>query len=313
METGEEKAVLRGHESSDIHTRFSRDGKTLVSVSEDNTIRFWNVISHKEKHIISGYPDFTYGLVTRSDKGKSSLFVSVNSVNFFPDGKTLALGTFENGIRLFDLNTGLEKGILRGYNMSERNLILSPDGRVLAETNQTTIRLWDLASDSIYAILNGNEYLFHISFLDNGKTLWAGSHNGVRLWDLSFLYDSRPIEEKIREAEQAFDLELVDLEVRPIPPERNLYGVKPRPPKWPPTHPFHWLDKAEAGDAEAMVQLGIIYDRDNELEKAHFWYAKAVEAGSERGKERMKVFKRWLTLHQDNYPEAYRKYCLNLD
>ena len=47
---------------------------------------------------------------------------------------------------------------------------------------------------------------------------------------------------------------------------------------------------------------------ENELDKAHHWYTKAIEAGSERGKERMKVFKQWLTLHKDEFPEAYEKF-----
>jgi TPR repeat protein len=62
-----------------------------------------------------------------------------------------------------------------------------------------------------------------------------------------------------------------------------------------------------------MVELGIIYDRDNELDKAYHWYSKAIETGSERGKERMKIFRQWLTLHKNEYKEAYEKYCLNRD
>lgn len=36
-----------------------------------------------------------------------------------------------------------------------------------------------------------------------------------------------------------------------------------------------------------MVQLGIIYDRDDEVEKAVYWYQKAIDAGNEYGKERL--------------------------
>ena len=40
-------------------------------------------------------------------------------------------------------------------------------------------------------------------------------------------------------------------------------------------------EKAENGDTEAMAELDIIYDRDNELNKARHWYTKAIETGSE--------------------------------
>jgi TPR repeat protein len=49
--------------------------------------------------------------------------------------------------------------------------------------------------------------------------------------------------------------------------------------------------KSKTGDRNAMVELSIIYDRDNELDKAYNWYSKAIKAGSDRGKERMKIFK----------------------
>lgn len=61
---------------------------------------------------------------------------------------------------------------------------------------------------------------------------------------------------------------------------------------WPKSHPFHWLKKAENGNSDAMVQLGIIYDRDNEDEKAFYWYQKATDAGDEYGRERLVSLKK---------------------
>jgi WD40 repeat protein len=34
--------VLSGHQSSIIGIRFSEDGKTLISVSSDGMVKFWN-------------------------------------------------------------------------------------------------------------------------------------------------------------------------------------------------------------------------------------------------------------------------------
>jgi hypothetical protein len=62
-----------------------------------------------------------------------------------------------------------------------------------------------------------------------------------------------------------------------------------------------------------MVEIGDIYDRDKELDKAHHWYAKAIEAGSKWAEGRMKIFKQRLTLHKDKHPRAYGKYCRDKD
>lgn len=70
-------------------------------------------------------------------------------------------------------------------------------------------------------------------------------------------------------------------------------------PQWSKSHPFHWEDKAEAGDAEAMYQLGIIYDRDGENEKALDWYNKALIAGHQDAQERIKFLEKWMKENPD--------------
>jgi TPR repeat protein len=51
-------------------------------------------------------------------------------------------------------------------------------------------------------------------------------------------------------------------------------------------------------DAEAMTQLGLIYDRENENDKALFWYQKAADAGHAYGKERLAFLQKWTNLHK---------------
>lgn len=238
-------------------------------------------------------------------------------VNFSPDGKMLASASGSN-VRLWNVETGKEKCLLKGHRAEIYGLSFSPNGKILASGSYDNIvYLWDVQTGKQKSVLTETDPVMNISFSPGGKTLAMGlAPNTIHLRDLSFFYEirnSRLTEEKVREAEETYKLKLVNLELQPIKSERNLYGVKPEPPKWPKTHPFHWLSKAKSGDTEAMIQLGIIYDRDNELEKAYFWYTKAVEAGSEWGKERIRIFRQWLTLHKDNYPEAYQKYCLKPD
>ena len=67
---------------------------------------------------------------------------------------------------------------------------------------------------------------------------------------------------------------------------------------YPKHHPFHWIDDAENGDAEAMYQLGLIYDRDNENQKAVYWYKKASAKGHKEAKEQLEFLQEWMKKHK---------------
>lgn len=69
---------------------------------------------------------------------------------------------------------------------------------------------------------------------------------------------------------------------------------------WSKSHPFHWLDKAKCGDNEAMYQLGLIYDKDNENGKALEWYDKARNSGCVEAKERIEFLKNWMKVNPIN-------------
>jgi len=58
---------------------------------------------------------------------------------------------------------------------------------------------------------------------------------------------------------------------------------------WPTHHSFHWQEKAEQGDPEALLQLGIIAQRDKKWDKAKEWYQKAKAAGHNNAEYRLNI------------------------
>ncbi len=93
---GREYNRLIGHNYSVNSVSFSSDGKTLVSGSDDSTIKLWNVETGQEIRTLSGHNN------------------SVNSVSFSSDGKILAFGSADNTIKLWNGSNGWDLDALMG-------------------------------------------------------------------------------------------------------------------------------------------------------------------------------------------------------
>ena len=82
---------------------------------------------------------------------------SVNSVAFSPDGGTIASGSRDNTIRLWDAVTGSHKHTLKGHTSWVGSIAFSPDGGTIASSgfwDDDTIRLWDAVTGAAQADFN---------------------------------------------------------------------------------------------------------------------------------------------------------------
>ncbi|NEP29186.1 tetratricopeptide repeat protein, partial [Moorena sp. SIO3I6] len=147
---------------------FSRDGKQILSGSNDRTVRLWDTESGQLIHTLQGH--------TRA----------VSNIAFSPDGKQIVSSSWDKTVRLWDTETGQLIHPLQGHTSYVDAIAFSPDGKqILSGSHDSTLRLWDTETGQLIHPLQGHtSYVTAIAFSPDGKQILSSSNDRtVRLWD----------------------------------------------------------------------------------------------------------------------------------
>ena len=110
----------------------------------------------------------------------------VLSVSYSPDGKTLASGSSDGTVKLWNRETGEEIDTLSGHQGRVLSVSYSPDGKTLASGGlDGTVKLWNRETGEEIGTLRGHQgWVRSVSYSPDGKTLASGSDDGtVKLWN----------------------------------------------------------------------------------------------------------------------------------
>lgn len=115
-----------GHMAKIKNIFFTNDGKTLISASNDKTVRLWDIASGKTTRILRGQ-------IGPGNEGK------IYAAALSPDNRWLALGGWLHpecagqcgNIRLIDFASGQDVRLLQGHQNVILSLAFSADGRRL--------------------------------------------------------------------------------------------------------------------------------------------------------------------------------------
>ncbi|MGA1839684.1 MAG: hypothetical protein ACMUIU_03580 [bacterium] len=161
--------VLAGHTDDVNIVRFSPDGRRIVTVSHDKTIRIWNVADGKQIHVLKGHTAF------------------ISTLAFSGDGKHIVTASFDKTARIWEVHTGMQVQILEGHKDFISYAEFSPNGeQVVTASWDKTARIWDVfTGNELHALEGHTESLSNARFLPSGEqVITASGDNTVRFWDV---------------------------------------------------------------------------------------------------------------------------------
>ncbi|XP_075327788.1 apoptotic protease-activating factor 1 isoform X2 [Odontesthes bonariensis] len=169
--SGKLLASLRGHTKPVLHCQFSQNGQTLITSSEDTTIRVWRWQSGECK-VLQGHREQV--------RSFSLLHVS-------PNESRLLSWSFDGTVKMWDTENGEKLQDIEAHQGAILSCHVSPDSCLFATASaDRTAKLWRCEPlQCVYTLRGHQECVRSCRFSWDGQRLATGDDNGeIRLWSV---------------------------------------------------------------------------------------------------------------------------------
>lgn len=170
--SGKLLATLLGHTKTVLHCQFSQNGQTLITSSEDTTIRVWRWQSGESK-VLQGHKEQVrcFALLSNS-----------------PNDPKLLSWSYDGTVKVWDIESGEKLQDIEAHRGAILCCHVSPDGCLFATTSaDKTAKLWRCESWQCVLTLSGHQDCVRsCRFSWDSQRLATGDDNGeIRLWSVT--------------------------------------------------------------------------------------------------------------------------------
>ncbi|KAJ3428050.1 wd repeat-containing protein wdr-5.2-related [Anaeramoeba flamelloides] len=214
LKTGKLKNTFRIDNSSITSISYSPDGKTIATCCLcDQIVKLWDSDTGKFKAELKGpnykkfqlfkpfpmdYPTSNHSRARVVLRKKSNNLGDskatrltghtkwVNCLAYSPDGKTIATGSNDETIKLWNADNGELKKTLAGHTQCVNCLAYSPDGKTIATgSNDDTIKLWNADNGELKKTWRGHtKWVTCLVYsADGGILATASQDQTIKIWN----------------------------------------------------------------------------------------------------------------------------------
>jgi len=172
--------TLKGHTGRIYGIAFLSDSNRLITGSEDQTIRLWEISTGNCLQIFEGHSRYVFSVAA------SPVAFNHQETNNQKTGnqELIASGSDDQTIRLWSVGTGECLKVLEGQQGWIQAIAFSPDGSLLASgSTDQTVKLWQVSTGICLQTFKGQKEVRSVSFSPDGQQLATGSEDEtIKLW-----------------------------------------------------------------------------------------------------------------------------------
>lgn len=175
--------ILQGHQGRVWSIAFSPDGQTIVSGSEDGTLKLWDVRTGACLKTWTGHDHW------------------VKSVAYSADGVWIASGSFDGAVKVWQAATGTCYHTWQNHQNTVTAVAFCPaapaEGRsknlLVSSSYDQTLKFWDIATGSCLKTWQAHRNrIWSVAFSPGGNLLASGGEDhSTRLWDVQTGYSCK--------------------------------------------------------------------------------------------------------------------------